>query len=300
MKIAADLALLRPIDDYFQAVQQLEDWLKQEPQTVNPQAGMRWFTQGQKSTQSIVLFHGYTNCPRQFYKLGEEFYLRGYNVLIPRFPGHAMHDRLTTAISKVTTNELIGTANRAINLAHGLGEQVWVMGLSMGGVLATWAAFNRPDIHGAVIISPAIGVQVIPARVTPLVSRLLMQLPNVYRWWDPNTKDAPIPPLHAYPRYATRSLSQVINLGQVLLAEAGKTPPQVSQVIVVINPTDDAIDVAAVEGLVENWHSSGAVNVKTYIFDPKYQLKHDIIDPDQPDQQVEIVYPVLLALLPDG
>ncbi len=211
-----------------------------------------------------------------------------------------MRDRLTDALSKITVSELIGTVNRAISLAHGLGEQVWVMGLSMGGVLTIWAALNRPDVHGVVIISPAIGVQALTAWIKPLASRLLMHLPNRFVWWDPEKKDAPIPPLHAYPRYATRSLAQVINLGQTLLAEARKFPPRVAQAIVVINPTDESIDVAAVEKLVENWRMAGADQLQTYTFDPKYQLKHDLIDPDQPDQQIEIVYPALLGLLPGG
>lgn len=298
MKIPTNIHSAIPINSHEEAIRGLESWKAQEPDEVDAQSGMRWLTHGEKAKRVIVFLHGYTNCPRQFYQLGDAFFQHGYNVLIPRFPGHAMRDRMTTALANIKAKDLITTTNRAINIAQGLGEEIWVMGLSMGGVLTTWIAYNRPEVSGVVIISPAIGVQALPAAYTHLLARVVMHLPNVFVWWDSKTKDTPLPPLHAYPRYATRSLAQVLNLGQSLLAQARKTPPKTPSVVIVINPTDEAVDIDAVRKLAQYWQSAGCQNLRQYTFDPKYHLKHDLIDPDQPDQKIDIVYPVLLDLVP--
>jgi hypothetical protein len=34
--------------------------------------------------------------------------------------------------------------------------------------------------------------------------------------------------------------------------------------------------------------------VRAYEFDPNLKLLHDIMDPDQPYQRVDVVYPILL------
>ncbi len=54
MKIATNLALNQPLEAYPEAIRQLEEWRRQEPETVDPEAGMRWLVHGQKTTRSIV------------------------------------------------------------------------------------------------------------------------------------------------------------------------------------------------------------------------------------------------------
>jgi hypothetical protein len=46
---------------------------------------------------------------------------------------------------------------------------------------------------------------------------------------------------------------------------------------------------------VKLWQSRGA-SVNTYEFDASLKLDHDLIDPTQPHQQIDIVYPRLIEL----
>jgi carboxylesterase len=48
--------------------------------------------------------------------------------------------------------------------------------------------------------------------------------------------------------------------------------------------------------LVKSWQA-WAAKVSTYEFAASLNLGHDLIDPDQPQQRVDIVYPRLLKLL---
>jgi esterase/lipase len=282
---------------HAEAIERLTAWLAEQPAAVNPANGMRWWTRSEKRPRAVVLFHGYTNCPRQFYQLGELFFQQGDNVFIPCFPGHAHHDRMTAALAGLTADQIMENANRAVDIAHGLGERVAVVGLSMGGVLAGWMAQTRPDVDQVMFISPALGVQAVPAPLTSLAIRLFQLLPNQFRWWDPDLKDAPIPPLHAYPRFSTHGLVQILNLGQSLLRAARQAPPKARSVIVVINPTDEAIDVQAVEQLVSYWKANSDGQVRSYTFPASHDLRHDLIDPEQPYQQVDLVYPKLVELM---
>ena len=48
---------------------------------------------------------------------------------------------------------------------------------------------------------------------------------------------------------------------------------------------------------VNNWRKNGAENVLDYEFPQEMKFLHDCLDPEQKDEQVGIVYPILLALM---
>jgi carboxylesterase len=288
------------VTDPAGAVERLEAWLGQDPPDINPQARMRWLTHGKKVDKAIVFLHGLTASPRQFYQLGEMFHDAGCNVLIPRFPGHGLLDRMTPALASLTQDQLLDTTNRALDLAHGLGERVSVAGLSVGGVLAGWAAQNRGDIQSATMIAPFMGAKVLPLRLTPLIARAALLLPNWYRWWDPQARDKPRPPMHAYPRVPSRALATGLRMGERLRRQARRSPPQAHTVWVFTNPTDQFLNNQPAAWLVENWRKAGAQNVHTYEFDAALKLPHNIIDPEIPEGRVEVSHPILLERLLGG
>lgn len=286
-----------PARDYNEAVERAAALEKRDGPEANPAARTCLLTHGDRTGRAIVLLHGYTSSPRGFHALGEMFHELGYNVLIPREPHHGLNDRMNVEQSQLTAAGLARFVDEAVDIALGLGDQVTVTGLSMGGMLTAWAAQNRADIALAAPISPAFGFQAIPRRLTKPAARLALILPNRYLWWDPKTRDAPVPPLHAYPRYATHSLGQILRLGEAVRAAARRSPPKARRVIVITNPSDPSVDNLATDQLVADWKAAGADQVTSYSFEARYRLIHDIIDPEQPEQQVNIVYPILLDLL---
>ncbi len=286
-----------PARSYAEAIERLEAWQAQEPGDVNPQASMRWLVHGQRVEQAIVLLHGLTATPYQFYPLGESLFEQGYSVIIPRFPYHALQDRMTETIASLKAEQLVETLCRALDIAQGMGEKVSVAGLSMGGVVTSWAAQNRPDVDSAMIISPAFAIQLIPISLTPVAVSCILTVPNFFRWWDPVLKDTPVPPLNNYPQLSSHALAQVMRLGLLVQAEARHKPPVAGKVVVVTNQKDASVDNRAPEALVASWRQSGANKLSTYSFDKSLELDHDLISTDSPKQKVDVVHPVLVRLL---
>lgn len=98
-----------------------------------------------RAAKAVLMLHGYTDCPAQFEELAELYYDKGYNVLVPRAPRHGVTD--PKAHAGLHADELIAYASGSLDLAVGLGEEVGVIGISGGAVLATWLAQNRPVAH---------------------------------------------------------------------------------------------------------------------------------------------------------
>ena len=219
----------------------------------------------------------------------------GYNVLIVPLPHHGLADRMTDEQSQLTADELAAYADQMVDIADGLGDQVTMMGISAGGVVTSWAAQNRSDVDQAVIISPAFGFKQIPTLLTAPVMNMYMTLPNSYTWWDPVLQEQ-AGPMHAYPRYSTRALAQTLRLGFEVQIKAWQTAPAAKTILVVTNANDSSVNNALTAQIVANWRQRGA-SLKTFEFPVSLGLPHDVIDPTQPDQHIDIVYPQLIDLM---
>lgn len=286
-----------PSPSYAKSVQRIAALQALDTEAVSPLSYTSFLTHGHKTARAVLLLHGYTNSPRQYHILAEQFFQHGYNVFIPRFPHHGLKDRMTSALANQTEQGLTSFTNDAVDILQGLGEQVAVMGFSMGGVLALWAAQQRADVALACAVSPALAFHAIPLALTPIIVKSLLTIPNQFNWWDPQTKDAPVPPLHAYPRYSTRGLARIVNIGLKVRAASRHSQPQAGSVLVIINPTDESVDNTYAREIVNNWTALGSTNLQLYEFDPQYNLIHDLMEPDQAKQQIHLVYPILLDLI---
>ena len=283
-----------PAASYPEALQSVETLQAQEPPDMNPLCRLQLMTHAKKVEQAIILVHGYTNCPQQFRALGQRFYDIGYNVLIAPLPHHGLADRLTEAHGQLTAEELAAYADQTVDIAQGLGERVTMMGISAGGVTTAWAAQYRPDIDLAVIISPAFGFKQIPTPLTAAAMNLYTFLPNSFTWWDP-VRQLQGSPEHQYPRYSTHALVQTLRLGFAIQAQAQREKPAAQKIVVVFNANDDSVNNVLTMDVVKNWQAHAA-NLTTYEFEASLKLGHDIIDPTQPYQQIDIVYPRLIEL----
>jgi carboxylesterase len=147
------------------------------------------------------------------------------------------------------------------------------------------------------IISPAFAVPIIPIGLTPAAVACILAVPNFFKWWDPELKDAPAPPLNNYPWLSSHALAQVMRLGQLVQSAARHAPPAAGKVVMVLNENDASVDNRAAEVLAANWQKQGAREVTTYTFERSYELDHDLISQDHPKQKVDIVHPVLVQLM---
>ncbi len=283
-----------PVQSYEEALQRIEALQAQESSEMLAVCRLQLLTHEKKVDRAIILVHGYTNCPQQFYALGEQFYDAGYNVLMVPLPHHGLVDRMTEEHAQLKAEELAAYADDTVDIAQGLGEQVVMMGISAGGVTTSWAAQNRSDLDLAVIISPAFGFKQIPTPLTAAVMNLYTFLPDEFVWWDP-VLEGEAPPPHAYPRYSKHALVQTLRLGFATQAAAQRAQPAAKKIVVVLNPNDSSVNNELTMAVADIWQAHGT-DLSTYEFEAELDLGHDLIDPTQPDQKIDIVYPRLIEL----
>ncbi len=145
-----------------------------------------------------------------------------------------------------------------------------------------------------VLIAPLFNVQAIPDNLLRPAMTALMTMPDSYNWYDAEKKAEIEGPPHAYPGFSMHALMQFLRLGQRVKADAEAGKPVVSKMLVIDNAGDEVISRAPVLELVERWQAQLGDAFQYYLFPAELGLKHDMIDPAQPDQQVDVVYPAIL------
>jgi alpha/beta hydrolase family protein len=259
---------------------------------VNPACHTRLYTHGQQTERALVLLHGFTNCPRQFDDVGKDFFSRGWNVLIPRYPRHGYTNRLNTAIAELRADHLVAAANRSVDAGFGLGARLTVAGLSLGAALAGYMAQTREGIDRTVMIAPMFGLKPIPGPLLSAASRLAYVLPNFYIWWNSRLKDKIGPP-HGYPRLSTHAYAALFEVGRRLFSEARKAAPRSDPITVITNAAEPRLDNRFTYQLIDLWRQLGT-HVETFEFPLSEGLPHDLVDPvSNPSGVTDASYPVL-------
>jgi pimeloyl-ACP methyl ester carboxylesterase len=258
---------------------------------VNTDCRTRIYSHGHRTERSLLLLHGFTNCPQQFDLLGRHFHDRGWNVLIPRYPRHGYTDRLNTSLSELRADQLIAVANQSASAAAMLGERLTVAGLSLGGVLAGHLAQKHEQVQRAVLIAPMFGLKRVPGPIYGMLARLAYVLPNRFVWWDPKLKDQR-GPAHGYPRFATRAYAALFQAGSAVLKDSHNAAPKARALAVITNEAEPRLDNRFTYQLIETWRRWGS-EVSTYEFPTSARLPHDLIDPANEEQNIEVSYPVV-------
>lgn len=252
---------------------------------------------GEVRPTSVVLFHGLSASPTQFVRFAHDLYDRGHNVVVPRLPRHGHSDRFSDALARLTADDLRETARETFALAQGLGERVIVAGFSLGGLLALWTAQHEP-VHRAVAISPFLGIALVPNRWMETLSEMMLKLPNVFPWWDPIARERQSPE-HGYPRYATHAIGQMYRLTREVQKSAVAEPARASEIVLVSNRMEAAVNNRAIARLAEDLRNAGGARVD-HVRLTDLPLTHDIIEPKRHVDIAERVYPQLFSIIERG
>ena len=284
-----------PTADYAAALTRFQQIEEVEGSELNPVCRSILLTHGQRTERAVVLFHGYTNCPQQFRELGHIFYDLGYNVLIPRLPRHGLADRKVENLSPLKAEELRDCADSSVDIASGLGQSVYVAGLSAGGTLSAWIAQNRSEVTRALLIAPALGfTRREGTRLQKGMALLLPLLPDIRRDWCSADADSAG---HTYPGFSTRALGQLLRVSLATFAGAFEQAPRVQDVVLVTSKSDGAVSDFLAWELIGLWRAKGLAKFTAVDFPKAMEIEHDMIDPAQKNQQTQVVYPVLVSLL---
>ncbi len=247
-----------PLQNYPEAAEAVQRLAAAEGDAVNPLCHTRLLGHGAKTARVIVIFHGISNCPQQFAALAASLHARGDNVLLARLPRQGMADRLSAEPAQATAQEAVAAGQALVDIAHGLGDEVTVVGMSGGGTLAAWLAQNRPDINRVVLVAPMFGVQAFPAPLTRPIAMAVRLLPNWWGWFDPLLQDKALGPRHAYPRYSSRTIAEYLRLGAEVAVEAHSRPPAVQDIRIVNNLNDESVRPELARAVAADWQAHGA------------------------------------------
>lgn len=265
-----------------------------DDERVLPEGKTALLDHGKRTPLAVVLFHGITNNPAQYAQFAPMLHDRGVNVFVPRMPEHGYRDRLTPDIAKLTAESLLASANEAIDIACGLGERVGVLGISMGGTLASYFGQFR-SLAIAVPVAPDFALLQLPYSVSRLLAWLFLKLPNFFMWWDPRVRERQRP-LTAYPRFSTHALMQTLRVGDDVYRSARERRQLAERIAVVVNRIDPAVNNDVTKEIATDWAGWNR-NGTQYLELRKLPENHDIIDPNNPLARTQLVYPKLLEVL---
>jgi F0F1-type ATP synthase membrane subunit c/vacuolar-type H+-ATPase subunit K len=267
---------------------------------LNPRCKTSLLTHGRKVKGVVIFYHGLTNCPAQADELAPMLFALGYNVLVPRLPGHGMADSMTLALADVDAEDFVATAETATALAHGLGEEVIVTGLSAGGAITAYQAQSDAELASSISMAPFLAPGGAPGWSIPAATNLILLLPNLMLWWDPRSPYPSSPPMdYAYPRFATHALAEVMRLGLVVSGAAKGEAPSAPHVGMLLNAADRSINNTVAEGLAASWEGNG-VAVDLRMLPEALGLPHDMVDPRQATANTDVVYPVIVEMISAG
>ena len=101
-----------------------------------------------------LLCHGFTGSPQSLRPWAEHLAAAGLTVSLPRLPGHGTRWQ---EANLTRWEDWYAEVDRALSSLRSRCDEVFVMGLSMGGTLALRLAEQRPeDVDGLVLVNPSL------------------------------------------------------------------------------------------------------------------------------------------------
>ena len=177
----------------------------------------------------ILLVHGFTGTPKEMRTMGEYLAAQGKTVLGIRLPGHATQP---ADMSAKRWEDWVQAVEDGYHLLHSAGRQVFIMGLSMGGILTLVSAARLP-VKGAVAMStpyilsedPRLNYAEYLAPAMPAVSK------GPADWHDQAMAQEHV----EYPKFPTRGLAQVRDL----LVVMRESLPKITVPVLLVHSRND-------------------------------------------------------------
>jgi esterase/lipase len=280
-----------PAADYADAVNRVVRQQSADDRVVAPGGRTDLRTHGGRTARVVVLFHGFSNSPRQYEHIAERLYESGDNVYVPRLPHHAERNGTARTLAGLTAEELRQCADSAIDIANGLGDSVIAVGVSAGATLVAWIAQHRSDVHRALIVAPVLEIARVPAFLAEPLMNVALRFPNV-TLNDPPDPARPDRELGV----STRAIAQVLRLASAVRQTAQRTPPLTRDIVFVVNANDHTVKTSPTLELARRW-SGGGASVTVYELPRSLNLPHDIVEEAHPNADPAVVYPALEAVI---
>jgi carboxylesterase len=166
-------------------------------------------------TTGVLLCHGFTGSPQSLRPWAEFLADAGLSVRLPRLPGHG-----TTwqELARTRWEDWFAEADRSFDELRAVSEEIFVMGLSMGGCLALRLAELRgPAVKGLVLVNPSVAADTWLFSLAPVMKLVVPSLKGI---------GSDIKKDHAaelsYDRTPVKAAATLPGLWQITQAELGK------------------------------------------------------------------------------
>ncbi|WP_448374685.1 alpha/beta hydrolase [Fervidobacterium sp.] len=200
------------------------------------------FLQG--GEKGVLVIHGYTGSPHDFEFMAHELHKAGFTVSVPRLPGHGTcgEDFLTT-----TRHDWLRRVYDAYYDLTAICKEVYIVGLSMGGVIALiLAAHLKPKK----LVTLAAAIHTIDNRIkiTPLLSIFTKKMvrENDEKYDEPDLQ---------YLKNEYWSFNwpkQAAELYKLMKMARKSVPEIVSETLVVAARNDNTVPLSAAEFIYKN------------------------------------------------
>ena len=155
----------------------------------------------------VLLIHGFTGSPPEMRLVGDYLHQWGLTVSGPLLPGHG-----TTVedMNRCQWADWTGHAEGALADLQARCETVFVGGLSMGSLLTLYLAAHHPELNGAILYAPAVGVTNRLIYLTPVLKHLIRQKPKSGEsdLTDPEAEQR----IWSYEEYPARAAHELLKL----------------------------------------------------------------------------------------
>lgn len=249
----------------------------------------------EKTPKVILFYHGYTNCPKQFEELGKQIFNLGYNVYIPRLKYHGYRTKRSKEMKRLTVKDLSEYIGDSLQIAHALGDEVIVAGISGGATLCLQAGLDH-NLKKVIAIAPLIDPDLYPKKLRSFIIILIQLLPNMFIWWDKKLKTTLPSPHYTYSWFSTKAVGRFLQIASTIGNSLPSNSIKTKDFTFLLSEADKVAPPQRLKSFITKFEKSQCT-VNKIVFLRSENIIHDMIDPNQEGQKVSVVYPRLIEAL---
>jgi carboxylesterase len=210
----------------------------------------------------VLCLHGFTASPDELRWLGRDLATRGATVYIPRMPGHGTSH---SDITRMKWRDWYAAALDGYHVIRAQCDQVYVLGLSMGGMLSLLLASEQPVDGIAALAAPVYLNQ----RILPFTRWLKYVAPYTNQGSsldfherlqaEQERRGDPQVGRVAYARWSTSGVSEVYALSKVIQGRLS----QVTAPLLLVNSSLDTTAPPVIADLIERGVGSKVIQKHT-------------------------------------
>jgi pimeloyl-ACP methyl ester carboxylesterase len=186
---------------------------------------------------SVVLFHGFTACPQQFWEVSTQIAAQGFHVFVPLLPGHGwqyrqeagkVSDDVSAMPADQDYTQYTQQATEMAGMLRGESGIKVVGGLSLGGVVAASAVIQAPDVFDrALLMTPLFDVV---AAKKPYLPPANVVVPKHQIDWGPDCELERKGGRGGVCQFQIKHIRAAQRLGEETLAQIGQVQTQIQVV----------------------------------------------------------------------